>query len=54
MIHTRATLIGLFAAAHFPIGQGVDAAAFDPESGLDFTSSGEGTLGVFHQKSADE
>jgi DNA-binding beta-propeller fold protein YncE len=40
--------------AHFPIGMGVDAAAFDPESGLVFTSSGEGTLGVFHQKSADE
>lgn len=40
--------------AHFPIGKGVDAAAFDPESRLVFTSSGEGTLGVFQQKSADE
>ncbi len=40
--------------AHFPIGKGVDAAAFDPESRLIFTSSGEGTLGVFRQKSADE
>ena len=40
--------------ADFPIGKGVDAAAFDPESRLIFTSSGEGSLGVFHEKSADE
>lgn len=39
--------------AHFPIGAGVDWASFDPESKLVFTSSGDGTLGVFQQKSAD-
>jgi len=40
--------------AHFPIGKGVDAAAFDPQARLVFTSNGEGSIGVFHQKSADE
>jgi YVTN family beta-propeller protein len=40
--------------AHFPIGKGVDFAAFDPDSKLVFTSSGEGSLGIFLQKSADE
>jgi YVTN family beta-propeller protein len=40
--------------AHFPIGKGVDAAAFDPDTRLIFASSGDGTLAVFHEKSADE
>jgi outer membrane protein assembly factor BamB len=40
--------------AHFPIGKGVDFAAFDPDSKLVFMSSGDGTLAVFHQVSADE
>jgi YVTN family beta-propeller protein len=40
--------------ASFPIGAGVDWASFDPEGKLVFTSSGDGTLGVFRQKSADE
>lgn len=40
--------------AHFPIGKGVDAAAFDPETRMIFASSGDGTLAVFHEKSADE
>ena len=40
--------------AHFPIGKGVDAAAFDPDTRLVFASSGDGTLAVFREKSADE
>lgn len=39
--------------SQFPIGAGVDWAAFDPSSKLVFTSSGDGTLGIFRQKSAD-
>jgi YVTN family beta-propeller protein len=39
--------------AHFPIGKGVDAAAFSPDTRLIFASSGEGTLAVFHEVSAD-
>jgi DNA-binding beta-propeller fold protein YncE len=38
----------------FPIGKGVDYAAFDPGSRLIFFSCGEGTLSIFHEKSADE
>src|SRR5256714_13727749 len=38
----------------FPIGKGVDYAAFDSQAGLIFFSCGEGTLSVFHEKSADE
>ena len=37
----------------FPIGGGVDFAAFDPEARLVFTSNGEGTLSIFRQQSAD-
>lgn len=40
--------------ATFPIGTGVDWAHFDPTAKLVFTSSGEGSLGVFEQKSATE
>ena len=40
--------------AHFAIGKGVDAAVFDPESRTVFTSSGEGTVGVFKVKSATD
>jgi YVTN family beta-propeller protein len=40
--------------AHFPIGKGVDFAAFDADSKLVFTSSGECSLGIFLQKAADE
>lgn len=40
--------------ASFPIGAGVDWASFDPKEKMAFTSSGgDGTLGVFRQKSAD-
>lgn len=35
------------------IGKGVDAGAFDPETGFVFTSNGEGTLTVVHQDSPD-
>src|SRR6266581_6782800 len=39
----------------FPIGAGVDFAAFDPDARLIFFScGGEGTLNIFHEKSADK
>ena len=37
----------------FPIGKGVDYAGFDPGTGLIFFSCGDGTLSIFHEKSAD-
>jgi DNA-binding beta-propeller fold protein YncE len=37
-----------------PIGGGTDAAAFDPETGLVFSSNGEGTLTVVHEDSSDK
>ncbi len=37
-----------------PIGGGVDAAAFDPETGLAFASCGEGVLTVVHEDSPDK
>jgi YVTN family beta-propeller protein len=36
-----------------PIGEGSDAAAFDPERQLAFSSNGEGTLTVVHETSPD-
>lgn len=36
-----------------PIGEGVDAAAFDPSTGLAFASNGDGTLTVVHEDSPD-
>jgi DNA-binding beta-propeller fold protein YncE len=39
---------------NFPIGKGVDYAAFDPGAGLIFFSCGDGTLSIYHEKSADE
>ncbi|MFL6335915.1 MAG: YncE family protein [Pyrinomonadaceae bacterium] len=36
-----------------PIGGGVDAAAFDPETGFVFSSNGDGTLTVVHEDSPD-
>jgi DNA-binding beta-propeller fold protein YncE len=38
----------------YPIGAGVDYAAFDPGSHLIFFSCGDGTLSVYHEKSANE
>ena len=37
-----------------PIGQGVDANGFDPETKLAFASNGEGTLTVVHEDSAEK
>ena len=37
-----------------PIGQGVDAAGFDPGTSLAFASNGDGTLTVVHEDSADK
>jgi DNA-binding beta-propeller fold protein YncE len=37
-----------------PIGERVDAAAFDPETGLVFCSCGDGTVSVFHQDGPDK
>jgi DNA-binding beta-propeller fold protein YncE len=39
--------------ASFPIGRGVDYAAFDPRDKLIFFSCGEGVLNIFREKSAD-
>jgi YVTN family beta-propeller protein len=40
--------------ATVPIGSGVDAAAFDPETGLVFSSNGDGTLTVVHEDTPDK
>lgn len=40
--------------ATLPIGKGTDAAAFDPGTGLAFSSNGEGTLTVIREDSADK
>ncbi len=37
-----------------PIGAGVDANGFDPETKLAFSSNGDGTLTVIHEDSADK
>ncbi len=37
-----------------PIGDGTDAAAFDPETGFAFSSNGEGTLTVVHEDSPNK
>lgn len=37
----------------FPIGRGVDYAGFDPQAKLIFFSCSDGTLNIFHEKSAD-
>jgi DNA-binding beta-propeller fold protein YncE len=38
----------------FPIGARVDYGGFDPEARLIFFSCGDGTLSIYHEKSADE
>jgi DNA-binding beta-propeller fold protein YncE len=40
--------------ATLPIGRGVDATAFDPDTHLAFSSNGEGTLTVVHEDSPDK
>lgn len=37
----------------FPIGGNVDAVAYEPETGLVFTSTGEGRLDIFHEDSPE-
>ena len=37
-----------------PIGRGVDAAEFDPDRGLIYFSSGDGTMSVFHEDTPDK
>jgi DNA-binding beta-propeller fold protein YncE len=37
-----------------PTGSGTDAAAFDPETNMAFSSNGEGTLTVIHEDSPDK
>ena len=39
--------------ATLPIGQGVDGAAYDPQSGDAFASNADGTLSVIHQDTPD-
>jgi YVTN family beta-propeller protein len=39
--------------ANLPIGANVDFAGFDPDARLIFFSCGDGTLSIFHEKSAD-
>jgi DNA-binding beta-propeller fold protein YncE len=40
--------------ATLPIGDGVDACAFDPETGLAFSSCRDGTVTVIHQEGPDD
>jgi DNA-binding beta-propeller fold protein YncE len=40
--------------ATVPIGDGVDANGFDPETNLAFASTGDGNLTIAHQESADK
>ena len=39
---------------NFPIGDGCDGVAFDSKTKNIFTSNGDGTMSVFHEKSADK
>jgi DNA-binding beta-propeller fold protein YncE len=38
----------------FPISAGVDAAAYEPETGLEFVSTREGMIHIFHQDTPDK
>src|SRR5215472_7532690 len=38
----------------FPISAGVDAAAYEPETGLIFASTREGMIHIFHEDSPDK
>ena len=40
--------------ADLPIGRGVDATAFDPGTGLAFSSNGDGTLTIVHEDSPNK
>jgi DNA-binding beta-propeller fold protein YncE len=55
--HSKVLLVSDYAGkivASYPIGQGVDAASFDPATGLVFASCGDGTITVAHEDSPDK
>jgi hypothetical protein len=39
---------------NLPTGSGTDGAGFDPETGLAFSSNGEGTLTIVHEDSPEK
>ena len=55
--HSKVMLVTDYAGkvvASVPIGQGVDAASFDPATGFAFASCGDGTITVAHEDSPDK
>jgi DNA-binding beta-propeller fold protein YncE len=55
--HSKVMLVADYAGkvvASVPIGQGVDAASFDPATQLAFASCGDGTITVAHEDSPDK
>jgi len=55
--HSKVMLVTDYAGkvvASVPIGQGVDAASFDPATGMAFASCGDGTITVAHEDSPDK
>lgn len=55
--HSKVMLVTDYAGkvvASVPIGQGVDAASFDPATGFAFASCGDGTIIVAHEDSPDK
>jgi DNA-binding beta-propeller fold protein YncE len=55
--HSKVMLVADYAGkvvASVPIGQGVDAAAFDPATQFAFASCGDGTITVAHEDSPDK
>ena len=55
--HSKVMLVSDYAGkivASVPIGQGVDAASFDPATGMAFVSCGDGTITVAHEDSPDK
>ena len=55
--HSKVMLVADYSGkivASVPIGQGVDAATFDPATGFAFASCGDGTITVTHEDSPDK
>ncbi len=55
--HSKVLLVADYegkVVASFPIGEGVDAARFDPATGFVFASCGDGTITVAHEDSPDK
>ena len=55
--HSKVMLVADYSGkivASVPIGQGVDAATFDPATGFAFASCGDGTITVAHEDSPDK